>query len=134
MGDTIQPVEVGVAALIGRYADAVRIPADLEIIHTSGTPGLRPDGTLPDGIVGQTEQAWRNIETILRAAGAELSDVVSIHQWLKNAEDIPAYVEVRKQFVKNLPTNMLAAVPALVRPEFLVEIEVTAAVPAREER
>jgi hypothetical protein len=28
MGDTIQPVEVGVAALIGRYADAVRIPAN----------------------------------------------------------------------------------------------------------
>ncbi len=133
MDDTVNTVEVGVAAQIGHYADAVRVPAALEMIHTSGTPGLRPDGTLPDGIVG-SRAAWRNIETRLRAAGAELSDVVSIHQWLKNAEDIPAYVEVRKQFVKNLPTNMLAAVPALVRPEFLVEIEVTAAVPARDER
>ena len=30
------------------YADAVRIPAAAELIYTSGTPGLRPDGTVPE--------------------------------------------------------------------------------------
>jgi hypothetical protein len=34
----------GVAHKIGRYSDAVRVPAGYEQIVTSGTPGLRPYG------------------------------------------------------------------------------------------
>jgi 2-iminobutanoate/2-iminopropanoate deaminase len=126
----IHIIETGIASQIGRYADAVRIPAGYDQIVLSGTPGLAPDGTLPDGIEAQSEQAWTNVETILTAAGAALTDIVSVRQWLRSAEDVGAYVEVRKRFVEHRPTFMLGVDVGLVRPEFLVEIEVVAAVPS----
>lgn len=42
-----EAILTGVAADIGNYADAVRVPPAAELIYTSGTRGLRPDGTLP---------------------------------------------------------------------------------------
>jgi 2-iminobutanoate/2-iminopropanoate deaminase len=133
MTSRIQTIETGISTQIGHYADAVRIPAGYDQIVLSGTPGLTSDGTLPVGIEKQAEQAWLNVEHILNAAGATIADVVSVRQWLRDADDVPAYVEVRKRFVHHLPTFMLAVGVGLVRPEFLVEIEVMAAVPATSE-
>jgi 2-iminobutanoate/2-iminopropanoate deaminase len=126
MTDQVQIIETGISAQIGRYADAIRIPFGYDQVLASGTPGLTPDGVLPDGITAQAEQAWLNVQAILKAADAELADIVSVRQWLKNESDIPGYVEVRKRFIEHLPVFMLAVVPGLVRPDFLVEIEVVA--------
>jgi enamine deaminase RidA (YjgF/YER057c/UK114 family) len=79
----------GVAHKIGRYSDAVRVPAGYEQIVTSGTPGLRPDGTLPDDFAEEARQVWRNAAEALAAAGAQLTDIVSVRQWLTSADYIP---------------------------------------------
>ena len=43
---------------------------------------------------------------------------------------VPAgYVEVRPKFITHRPAFMLGVIPGLVRPDFLAEIEVIAAVP-----
>jgi 2-iminobutanoate/2-iminopropanoate deaminase len=123
--------DAGIARQIGHYADAVRVPAGYDQILVSGTPGLAPDGSLPDGMTGQATQAWQNIETTLSQAGASLGDIVSVRQWLIDAEDLRAYVEVRNRFITHKPAFMLGVIPGLVRPDFLIEIEVVAAVPAR---
>jgi 2-iminobutanoate/2-iminopropanoate deaminase len=124
----IDVIETGIAAQIGSYADAVRIPAGYDQIVVAGTPGLRSDGTVPDDITGQSTEAWKNVEAILERAGASLTDIVGIRQWLTSAEDIPAYVAVRSLFVTHKSASMLAVIPALVRPGFVVEVEVVAAV------
>lgn len=62
MSNTFESISTGIAAHIGRYADAVRIPAGAEVIYTSGTPGLRPDGTLPEDFTEEVTQAWRDVE------------------------------------------------------------------------
>jgi 2-iminobutanoate/2-iminopropanoate deaminase len=121
--------DAGVAHQIGHYADAVRVPAGYDQIFVSGTPGLTPDGVLPDNITDEATQAWRNVAEILARAGAELTDIVSVRQWLTNAEDIPAYVAVRSAFIQHEPTSMLAVVPGLVWPDVTVEIEVIAVRP-----
>jgi hypothetical protein len=47
-----------------------------------------------------------------------------------DAVRVPAgYVEVRSKFIIHRPAFMLGVIPQLVRPDFLVEIEVIAAVP-----
>ena len=121
-------VDAGVASQIGHYADAVRIPAGYEQVLVSGTPGLTPDGHLAPDIAEQSEQAWRNVSAILEKAGASLSDIVSIRQWLTNADDIASYVAVRSRFISHQSASMLAVIPQLVRPDFLIEIEVVAAI------
>jgi enamine deaminase RidA (YjgF/YER057c/UK114 family) len=62
--------------------------------------------------------------------GASLSDIVSVRQWLTSAEDVRAYVEVRSKFITHKPAALLGVIPGLVRPDFLIEMEVVAAVPA----
>jgi 2-iminobutanoate/2-iminopropanoate deaminase len=120
--------DAGIARQIGHYADAVRVPAGYDQILVSGTPGLAPDGSLPGDMTGQATQAWQNIETTLNQAGANLSDIVSVRQWLTSAENLRAYVQVRSRFITHEPTFMLGVIPGLVRPDFLIEIEVMAAV------
>ena len=124
-------IDAGIAAQIGHYADAVRIPPGYAQVIVSGTPGLTAEGVLPSGITAQSEQAWRNVRTILEQAGSSLAEVVAIRQWLLDAADIPGYVAVRSAFITHQSASMLAVIPALVRPDFLVEIEVIAAVPPK---
>jgi 2-iminobutanoate/2-iminopropanoate deaminase len=120
----------GVAHMIGRYSDAVRVPAGYDQIITSGTPGLRPDGTLPEDFAEEARQAWRNVAAALAAAGAQLTDIVSVRQWLTSADDIKTYAAVRSEVVKHEPAFMLGVLPGLVWPQIRVEIEVTAIVRA----
>jgi 2-iminobutanoate/2-iminopropanoate deaminase len=116
-----------VAHQIGHYADAVRVPAGYDQILISGTPGLAPDGTVPGDFTDEATLAWLNVAEILSHAGAGLGDIVSVRQWLTNADEIPEYAAVRSQFVHHEPASMLAVIPALVRSDFKVEIVVIAA-------
>jgi 2-iminobutanoate/2-iminopropanoate deaminase len=130
MSSEIEPILTGVAAHIGNYADAVSIPAAAELVYTSGTPGLRPDGTLPEDFSEEAAQAWRNVEDALQRAGAALTDIISVRQWLTDAADIPAYAAVRKSVIHHQPIFMLGVIPGLVWPAMRVEIEVIAVRPA----
>lgn len=118
---------IGVANRIGAYSDAVEIAPNQRWLITSGTPGLPLDGPLPNDIGGQAELAWRHTVAILEGAGMTLADVVKVTHYLTRPEDIPAYLKVRSRFLGELrPASMLLIISQLVRPEFLVEIEVTA--------
>ena len=46
---------IGIAAQIGAYSDAVETGSNLRWLLTSGTPGLQMNGDLPSDIAGQTE-------------------------------------------------------------------------------
>ena len=120
--------DIGVARQIGTYSDAVEAPANSRWLITAGTPGLASNGTLPADITGQAEIAWSNIVAILEKAGMAVGDIVKVTQYLLHATDIPAYAKVRAKFLGEArPASMLLIVPALVRPEFLLEVEVQAA-------
>jgi 2-iminobutanoate/2-iminopropanoate deaminase len=120
--------DVGVAQHIGRYSDAVEASASLRWLVTSGTPGLTPDGGAPADAARQAELAWTHIVTMLERAGMTVHDIVKVTQYLLHASDIAAYAAVRTRFLGDArPASMLLVVTALVRPDLLVEVEVTAA-------
>src|SRR5271169_2229042 len=64
--------------------------------------------------------------TALGRAGAALTDIVTVRQWLTDAADIPAYAKVRSSVIKHEPAFMLAVIPALVWANIRVEVEVIA--------
>jgi 2-iminobutanoate/2-iminopropanoate deaminase len=120
--------DIGVARQIAAYSDAVEVQPNLRWLLTSGTPGLSKAGHLPEDISGQAELAWQHIVEMLKQANMQIADAIKVTQYLKRAEDITAYGKVRTRFLGELrPASMLLIVPQLVRPEFLVEIEVIAA-------
>jgi enamine deaminase RidA (YjgF/YER057c/UK114 family) len=125
---THERLDVGVAKRIGAYSDAIVVAPDARWLHSAGTPGMAPDGTTPEGITAQAEQAWKNVLAMLDQAGMTAHDLVKFTQTLVREADIKPYVAVRSKYLGDArPASMLVIVPALVRPEFLVEIEVVAA-------
>jgi enamine deaminase RidA (YjgF/YER057c/UK114 family) len=127
---SIRPVDTGLSRHIGTYADALRVPADHDLVLLSGTPGVNPgDGRLPEDFADEARQAWRNVVAALDGAGATVGDIVQVRTWLTDPDDIATYVKVRKEFISHKPTYMLAVVDQVVWPEMRVELEVVAAVP-----
>jgi enamine deaminase RidA (YjgF/YER057c/UK114 family) len=123
-----QRIDVGVARRIGTYSDAIVAPANARWLFSAGTPGMAPDGTTPEGITAQAEQAWKNVVAMLDQAGMTVHDLVKVTHYLVREEDIKPYVVVRAKYLGEArPASMLLIVPALVRPEFLLEIEICAA-------
>ena len=120
--------DIGVASQIGAYSDAIEAGSNLRWLMTSGTPGLSTTGELPKDIAGQADLAWKHIARMLDRAGMTVADIVKVTQYLIREEDIPAYAKVRSTFLRDArPASMLLVVPQLVRPEFLLEVEVIAA-------
>ena len=123
-----QTVNAGIAERIGKYSDAVLVGPNARWLFVSGTPGLSSDGSVPEGITAQAEQAWVNLLAILEKGGMGVRDLVKVVHYLLRPEDIKPYVAVRTKFLGDArPASMLMVVPELVRPEFLLEIEAYAA-------
>ena len=131
MPTNVNPViNIGVAAHIGKYSDAVEIPPRARWLFTSGTPGLTPEGHLPATFELQAEQAWKNILLILQRGGMSVENLVKIVQYLVRPQDLAVYAPIRVRFLGDCrPASMLLVAAALPRPDFLIEIEATAAAP-----
>jgi 2-iminobutanoate/2-iminopropanoate deaminase len=120
--------DIGVANRIGSYADAIETLPNIRWLFTSGTPGLAKSGSVPRDVTDQAELAWQNVVEVLRHARMEVRDIVKVTQYLTEAEDIPAYAQVRNRFLGEArPASMLLIIPQLVWPGMRVEVEVIAA-------
>jgi 2-iminobutanoate/2-iminopropanoate deaminase len=125
-----QTYDAGFSHQIGRYSDAIRVPADYDQIVVSGTPGLDENGNIPADFADEARQVWRNVAAILEKAGASISDIVSIRQYLTREEDIKTYFAVQKEMITHEPAGMLLVPTAMVWPEIHVEVEAVALVPS----
>lgn len=122
--------DIGVASQIGKYSDAVEAPSTNRLLFLSGTPGLTSDGHLPENFEGQAEQAWKNVLALLERAAMGPEHLVKISQYLIRSEDISLYPPIRAKWLgDHRPASMLVVVPALVRSDFLIEIEAFAVAP-----
>jgi enamine deaminase RidA (YjgF/YER057c/UK114 family) len=98
--------------------------------HTTWTAGqvaMNAEGDLvgEGDIVAQTRQVFRNIEALLADAGAGWHDVVKLTYFVTDVSQLDEIRRVRDEFVDpdRLPASTLVQVAALVRPEFLIEVE-----------
>ncbi len=98
-----------------------------EWVFVAGTTGFDyATMTIPDGIVDQTEQAVRTIETTLVEAGSSLADVVRVVYVVPDAELFPrCWPTLRRVFGPVGPAAMMISA-GLSDPRMLIEIEVTA--------
>ncbi|MDO8490612.1 MAG: RidA family protein [Dehalococcoidia bacterium] len=111
------------------YTMATRIGNTL---YVSGQVGRDRQGNLagPGNIAAQVEQAFVNMGIVLNEAGVGYKDVLKLTAFLTNPALFPQYAEGRqKYFPQDPPASTTAVVPALARPDFLVEVEAIAVVP-----
>ncbi len=106
-------------------------------VKKSGTPVFISGQVAIDGqgqIVGendaeaQVEQVFRNLRTVVAAAGGTLDDIVNLHIYVTDAVYRPAVVAARERHFKagEYPASTYLVVSALAVPQLLVEIEAVA--------
>lgn len=121
-----------IAPPFGQYAHGIVAPAGAQILVTSGQLGLGADGVTPGGVTEQAEICFANISAILSEAGAGPEHVIRLNAYVTRRGDFPAYMAVRDQWLSGVaqkPASTLMIVTGFTRPEFLVEVEATAAIP-----
>jgi enamine deaminase RidA (YjgF/YER057c/UK114 family) len=115
-----------------KYAHAVKVEGAQSLVFTSGVVPTMPDGTVPASIEGQARVVWANLLEILRSAGLSVTHIASVTTYVvaspQLADDLARVMAVRDEVMAgHLAASTLVTVPALARPEWLMEISLVAA-------
>ena len=80
----------------------------------------------------QAEQVFENVRGALESVGSDMHSIMKLNVFMTNREDIPAYRVVRPKFVPDdaLPVSTLILCSGLADPDFRIEVEVIATIPA----
>jgi 2-iminobutanoate/2-iminopropanoate deaminase len=114
------------ASPIGPYSPAVRVG---DLIFLSGAIGTRPgEGLVEGGIEAETRQVLENLRNVLRAAGADMDDVVKCTVFLADIADFEAMNRVYREFFPHDPPARSTVAAELVAGA-RVEIECIAVAP-----
>lgn len=111
---------------IGPYSQAIRVG---NVLYSSGQIAINPaTGTVEaTDIVGQSKQVMKNLEAVLKKAGATFANVVKTTCFLKDvAADFAAFNTVYAEAMgENKPARSCVGVAELPK-GVLVEVEVIA--------
>lgn len=103
-------------------------------VYLSGQVALNASGQLvgQGDFAAQARQVFENLKAALAAAGADFSYVVKLNIYLLDRANLPALREMRDQYVntQNPPASTLVEVRGLAQPDFLLEVEAVASLPA----
>jgi enamine deaminase RidA (YjgF/YER057c/UK114 family) len=122
-------------------AQAVEVGGGISMVHLSGVvPQLREGGRRDTR--SQTEEVLRSSEGMWRRLDLTLADVVRMQAFLVGdparggRADFEGFMSAYRQFFgtpaqPNLPVRTVMQVAGLVNPDWLVEVEVSAARPRR---
>ena len=113
------------------YSHIAKVRAG-EIVYIAGQVALDRNGAIvgKGDFRAQVEQVFQNLKTAVEAAGGTFRDVIKLNSYFVDLAHAPVFREVRDRYIdaQNPPVSTAVQVAALVRPEFLVEIEAVAVV------
>jgi len=105
-----------------------------KMIFVSGQVALNKQGDIvgKGDLRAQTTQVFENLKTALAAVGATFSDVVKVNTYVVNYKptDVAIIRELRSKYLPKdkPPASTLVGVQSLAREDFLIEVEVIAAI------
>jgi len=110
------------------YSHAMEIRGDSRMLVISGLNGYLADGkTMPESFEEQAEVIWTHIQTLLRSAGMELHNLVSVRTYLADPRDDEANVRTRVKFLGSHEPTLTVVCCQLLDPRWKLEVEAVAA-------
>ena len=117
-----------IRAPFARYSHGLLIEGATQLVFASGQLGVSPEDTVPDDIEAQCVLCFENVKAILSEAGMGFEHVVRFSAFVTDRAFFPVYGGVRSRYVVgDAFASTLLVVAGFTRPEFKVEVEVTAA-------
>lgn len=103
------------------------------LILLSGQVGMDDQGnTVGGGFDAQADQAMRNIERVLKAAGSGIDRIVKVNVYITDMRYRPNVIAWRgRWFAPPWPADTLVGVAQLGLPDRLIEVDATALVEGR---
>ena len=104
-----------------------------KVLHVSGQVAQDTTGSVmgKGDIRAQTRQVLENIRTVLASAGGTMDDVARVTVYVTDMSGLAQIHEVRGQYFRRpYPASTLVEVKRLVKPEYLIEIDAVAVIPA----
>ena len=124
----IQHNPPGVFAPYRSYSHATEIRGDARLLVISGLNGYEADGhTLPESFEDQGDLIWKHLGTILRSAGMDYQDLVSIRTYLADPRFDAANVELRVKYLGSHRPASTVVCCQLLDPKWKLEMEAMAA-------
>lgn len=127
------------------YSNGVLAPAGRRLLVVAGQIGWDPSGRFvqppevagiptEDAFVTQLRQALRNVAEVVRRAGGDVTDVLSLRLYVLDkkrylAQGRAVGAAYREVFGRHYPAMAAVQISAFVEDEALIEIEALAAVP-----
>ena len=109
------------------YSRAVRVGP---WVLVSGSTSMTPQGLVGEGdVYAQSIQALKTIESALREAGAQLSDVVRTRMYVTRIADWEPVARAHAEYFRSVkPAATMVEVQKLIDPRMLIEIEADACI------
>ncbi|MEM6740485.1 MAG: RidA family protein [Pseudomonadota bacterium] len=123
-----------IRAPFARYAHGVELSPGQRLVLAAGQLGITADGHIPEGAEAQADLCFANCAAVLAEAGMSAANVVRINAFVTGRAHLAGYMAARDRWLARraedaLPASTLVIVSGFTRPEFVVEVEVTAAAP-----
>lgn len=121
--EIIRP-ESGIHPLPWPYSHGVKVGA---MLYIAGQVALDEELRIvgPGDAEAQARQTWRNIKTVVEAAGGKVSDVVRVTTYVADLADVEAIHRVRREFFPegDFPAATVVQAAKLGLPGLLLETE-----------
>ena len=102
------------------------------MLYVSGQVGTDADGKVPPDFLDQAKLTWENVGAVLRSAGMTSANIVRTGIFVTPAVEMTdtvrlAFNKLRMDFLgDNRPASTMICIHALMRPEWLLEIDAVA--------
>lgn len=111
------------------YSHASEIRGDARTLIVSGLNGYLADGqSMPDSFEAQGDLIWQHLGTILKSAGMDYHNLVSLRVYLADPKFDEANVQLRMKYLGTHRPALTVICCQLLDPRWKLEMEAIAAV------
>lgn len=111
------------------YSHAVEVKGESRILLISGLNGYERDGkTMPESFAEQADIVWGHIGAILRAAGMDYENIISLRSYLSKPEYREENIRTSVKYLDTCEPAWTVVCCQLLESRWKLEIEAVAAV------